>query len=277
MTVAVAWVKQCGSSKQLLIASDSRICGGLRWDQCPKIITLPRSDCAICFAGQTEYAYPMMMQIFFAMGSHAPIVDRAMDICDVNGYALKHVNQLYSAIYDVADPASIEENEFVFAGYSWRKKDFMIWRYFFDKINKKFTTFTSSMKLHNKKIDKIIYAGDMKKELKKELYSILEDKYGKDFSKYNNCGFDMEPMQALINLLKKTTRNDTIGGAPQLVKIFPFMQCRPIGIYWPHRDDNKFKNNRTLLGRKLPDFENSDHWFMDPDTLVTHKGFVNLD
>jgi hypothetical protein len=64
MTICVAWIKSTGkNNEELLIASDSRLRSGLAWDCCPKIITLPRTDCAICFEGDTTYSYPMMLQL----------------------------------------------------------------------------------------------------------------------------------------------------------------------------------------------------------------------
>src|ERR1039458_7027574 len=54
MTVALAWVAQRNDGVQhLYLASDSRLTGA-RTDAAPKILTLPRSDCALCFAGDTH-------------------------------------------------------------------------------------------------------------------------------------------------------------------------------------------------------------------------------
>src|SRR5471032_3703856 len=41
----------------------SRLRFGCAWDCSPKIFPLSRGDCAICFAGNTMYAYPIMEQI----------------------------------------------------------------------------------------------------------------------------------------------------------------------------------------------------------------------
>jgi hypothetical protein len=72
MTVALAWVAQRNDGLQhLYLASDSRLCGA-RIDAAPKILTLPRSDCALCFAGDTHATYPMMLQIANAIGPTSP-------------------------------------------------------------------------------------------------------------------------------------------------------------------------------------------------------------
>jgi hypothetical protein len=61
MTLGMAWVRTKGTT-QLLVASDSRLSGGRYWDSNPKIILLPRSDCVMSFAGDTNDAYPLMFR-----------------------------------------------------------------------------------------------------------------------------------------------------------------------------------------------------------------------
>jgi len=70
MTIGVAWVGTLRDREHLFFASDSRVRGGHHFDACPKILTLPRSDCAICFAGETAAAYPLMLQVAQAIGAH---------------------------------------------------------------------------------------------------------------------------------------------------------------------------------------------------------------
>ncbi len=275
MTIAIGWIRQVNSCQELIIASDSRLCGGHRWDQCPKILTMPRSDCAICFAGSTVYAYPMMMQVYFAAGEYSKLADRAMDIVEFNGYVLKNINHLYRAIYDSANPKDIFENEFIFGGYSWVEKQFKLWRYHYDKHDKRFSKFSSSGLFHGKKFGEIVFAGDKKREFVNELYMILSAKYGKALDENNGKGYDMEPLEALISLLRKSDKDDTIGGAPQIVKIYQHMNCRPVGVYWPFKKEDQ-RQNRTLLGRKLFEFEHTDYWFMNPETLRTEPNlFIN--
>lgn len=84
----------------------------------------------------------------------------------------------------------------------------------------------------------------------------------------------MEPFEALVSLLQNLDPTDTIGGPPQLVKIYRHMNCKPIGVYWPKKEANTSKN-RTLLGRKLFDTEQCDFSFIDPDSCYIHKLFVN--
>jgi hypothetical protein len=80
MTIGLAWVSEYHDGREhLYIASDSRLSGGQYLDACPKILTLPRSDCAICFAGDTAAAYPFMLQLANAIAAHRPARERSLD------------------------------------------------------------------------------------------------------------------------------------------------------------------------------------------------------
>ena len=39
----------------------------------PQIMTMPRNECVLSFAGSTDYAYPMMMLIYYAMNEYRKI------------------------------------------------------------------------------------------------------------------------------------------------------------------------------------------------------------
>ena len=269
MTVAATWLRKVNNCEELLFISDSRLCGGHRWDECPKIFPMQRSDCALSFAGNTAYSYPMMMQIYFAMGEMIRVRSRAMDIKDLNGYVLKHINHMASCIYDAADSLDIAQNQFLFGGYSWVDKEFKIWRYYYNKTEKEFQ---KDGKRHNfeRHFGNIGVIGDQAEQLKAELRRLLREKYGDHYESYQSNGFDMEPFEAMRNILRKANKSDTIGGAPQVIKVYQHMNTKPIGVYWPEKSEDTFQN-RTLMGRKMFDFEDTEYWFMDPDSLLTNR------
>ena len=64
MTLGIAWERIIGGIRELLIISDSRLSGGQAWDSNPKIITLPRSDSILSFAGYTNDAYPLICLLY---------------------------------------------------------------------------------------------------------------------------------------------------------------------------------------------------------------------
>ena len=53
MTICIAWIRKVNNCEELVFASDSRLRYGEYWDQCPKIMSFERQDCALAFAGQS--------------------------------------------------------------------------------------------------------------------------------------------------------------------------------------------------------------------------------
>ncbi len=174
MTVSAAWIRKVHNCEELVFISDSRLCGGHRWDECPKLTTLPGDNSALAFAGDTEYAYPMMMQIRQAMSGYTRIETRAMDITDINGNVMKHANHLLKSVYDIADPNYIPDIEFIFGGYSWVEKKFKLWRYYYDKHDKCLAKDGKDHRIISEINGNFTVIGDQKEAFKKELRSLLE-------------------------------------------------------------------------------------------------------
>ena len=132
MTIVVAWIRKVNQCEELVFVSDSRLSGGFCWDECPKLITLPGQTGVYAFAGDTAYAYPMMLHVRQAMSGYTRIETRAMDVSDINGHILKLTNKLVKSVYGLATADCRSDNEFLFGGYSWVNKCFKIWRYYFN-------------------------------------------------------------------------------------------------------------------------------------------------
>ena len=108
--------------------------------------------------------------------------------------------------------------------------------------------------------------GDKREELVSVLREILHKKYGRNYEACFNNKFDMEPYDALCELLRREAKKNlpsTVGGAPQMVKVYQYMKSGTIGVYWPGRNPDNPYENRTLLGRKLLPYEETDYWFWD--------------
>ena len=88
MTLCISWIRKVDDTEELVIATDSRLRNGQAWDCNPKILTLPRTDCAICFEGSTMEAYPMMLQLQSAVENRLRSKNRSQDLCDFKGFAI---------------------------------------------------------------------------------------------------------------------------------------------------------------------------------------------
>ena len=93
-------------------------------------------------------------------------------------------------------------------------------------------------------------------------FAIIGDYQHHYFEKLNTLvdysgtsAFDLEPLRALIEMLsdlrftdRKAGLRGAIGGAPQLVKIYPFMRTVEFACYWPSRLDGRlFLNGRDVF------------------------------
>lgn len=264
MTISLAWVRKVNTVEELVVATDSRLSFGCRWDCCPKLGSLPRNDSVICFAGDTMYAYPIMLQIQAAVTQHPRLLSRAMDITDLKGHLIRVLNGMTELIHDLPVGVNNEpDTTFLVAGWSWRLNRFCSWLLHYDAHIKKFT-FRPTRSWRGKENEKFLsITGDYKDEYKEKLVDLLRKK-----GKLEVGGFDMEPLEVLIDMLRDGGF-DKIGGAPQITKIYKYSCTRPFAIFWP----NRASGNVSLNGRPLLDYEQSEYHVYDPDTFESVKHF----
>lgn len=258
MTISLAWTRKVGTIEELLIASDSRLSFGCRWDCCPKIVSLPRGDAFICFAGNTMYAYPIMFQAIAAISQHPKLQSRGMDITHVKGHLIRILNSMVSQIHDL--PKGIEndpDTTFLVGGWSWKSNQFKIWLLHFDPQVKKFTYRPTSRWAGLNKDKIFAFTGDYSVEYKKRLIALLRGK-----GCLESGGFDMEPLEVLRDMLRDPTF-DQIGGAPQVMKVYKYSSTKPYAVFWP----NKSASTVSLHGRPLLDYEKSEYFVLDVDTM----------
>lgn len=272
MTIAMAWVsKRNDGLTHLYLASDSRTRGAMVFDFCPKILTLPRSDCAICFAGNTAATYPLMLQLANAIDSHLPAKNRALDIRTLKPHLLRVFTDIIKNINDKLDPITPSDVQFIFCGYSWLSQSFEIWTIYYSKAERKFEA-RPSVSFHEL-MPKVAFIGDVAKVARSRLMKRLNA-----FDETKNKHLEFEPLLVLKEMLTDSTRDASIGGAPQLVKISQHMNTTSIGILWPDADGNK---QPTLMGRKIFDYENIDNVMLDLDTFAFQRprsfGFREID
>ena len=260
MTLGMAWVRQIGRTKEFVVAVDSRLSGGEAWDGCPKLLTLPRSDCVIAFSGNTHHAYPLMLQIQNAINMHRNSRDRTIDIIHMKGHLSRVWKEMSSAIsslpmgQDKPDPRDVT---FLFGGYSWREHDFRFW-----KITGSSTDFQAKLPDRwgpNRDSLRIVFFGDVEPiaAAKKLLAKLMIAR-----KKLPGGDFDMEPFEVLRDIIR-ANQFHSVGGPPQLVKIYQHMNTVPFALYWPNSADGR----PTLLGRTLLDYEVAAWPILDPDKL----------
>lgn len=259
MTLCIAWIRKQKDNEELVFVSDSRLRSFGGWDSSPKIFLLSRTDCVICFAGDTDFAYPFMNQIQMAVDSFNVSKTIFQDITHFQGHLLNLIKYMLEFKTDYEVPKVI----FLFGGYSWKVQKFILWKIFYDKQIKKFVS-SKVKKWSGIKEDRIIYSiGDYRGEFKSKLVDLLKQK-----GKYINGTFDMEPLEILVKMILEKDENADIGGAPQLVKVYKNLNRLPFGVKWKINGEIHV----TLLGRPLKDYEKTKYPIIDPISMKINNG-----
>jgi len=84
----------------------------------------------------------------------------------------------------------------------------------------------------------------------------------RESGKLTSGGLDMEPLAVLRDMIRSEEYN-SIGGPPQVVKVYRHMTCSPFGVYWPDRHSGQI----SVLGRPLLNYERPNLGVLDPDTF----------
>lgn len=286
MTILACWIRKIHDAEELVLASDSRLSGdGRNFDACPKILTLPRKDCAIGFAGYTGHAFPMILQLALAIDAYEPARRGGLDISTLRSHALKVFDRMAQEIRsspNMSIPQSIApEADFLFGGYSWVDKKFVMWCIAHEESEGRFVARPPKLIQFNSQAKKFVFsakaprkatgifaqvafAGDQAPEGRRRLLALVSQKYpnGEQFT-----GLDWEPFEVIRDMLRDPKHSETIGGAPQVVKVYQYFQTAPFAIDWPDR----LSGQVVLQGRPCLGYERIDRWILDPDTLISHS------
>jgi hypothetical protein len=260
MTIALAWVRHHLAPPEILIASDSRLRARGPMDQAQKIYQLQRGDCCLSFCGDAQIAYPLFIQISVALDNHMRTSSRALDVTSLTDRIEKMLNNMIDAwkLPTAEKAADMEGTTILFAGWSWR----------FEKHHVGIFFHRAGIKIPHpwrvgSKAD-LFFIGDYKAEYLEKLTAILEQRYPAPPPKRNEkilVQWDYEPVEALQALLREPDPDDrrAIGGAPQVVKIYPFARTSPIVV-------RTGKGQHFLLGRRLFWWEITEYPILDIST-----------
>ncbi|WP_299178862.1 hypothetical protein [uncultured Neptuniibacter sp.] len=256
MTVVVSWTRKTKTGRELLVMSDSRLSGGKCWDYGPKIFGTGRSDAVIAFAGDTAWSYPLIAQVTSYVESFINLRERVIDFIDVRDKIIRMLNESLSFVSDAADPSlEVPDCEFIFAGYSARKQDFILSRIVFHSKRRKFEI-RAAKKINGELLTIIGDKGPL---------SAISRRISKKVKMHTESDFklDMVPSEAFFEVLLSRHFRE-IGGAPQLTKLYQHMNQKHFGVYWP--PELRIEEQKIYLrGRELGDFEVLDHpWVFAP-------------
>ena len=253
MTVGISWMAERKDGRQYLyFATDSRVRGNGALDVCPKILTLPRSDCAISFAGDTGKCYPLMLQLQNAIMAHEPARERSLDITKLKSHILRVFTDIVGSIQDPAAEFRKDDAEFIFGGFSWLKGEFAFWNVYYEERRKAFAARPASTNFHPL-LPHVAFIGDRKDDARRLLQKNLRQLAPEEE------GLELQPLRVLAEMLASSSLDSTIGGPPQVVRVAAHMNTRPFVVRWKGQD--------TLFGRPLFEYENTDFFSIEAETL----------
>lgn len=252
MTLVTAWIRNTGANDELVVASDSRITGGIAMNHAPKLLRLERSDSVLAYCGPTVVAYPILLQIKATLDAHDETRDRVIDIVDLKAHIEKTIERLRAKINDLPSKDDTHRSfKFLLAGYSWKYSVFRAWVFRYDIRTREFNAFSMPKGKY-----KFIFMSDVSENemlAKKILMENICREQGNQKFK-----LDWEPLKVLLSFIEDKSIND-IGGPPQIIKVYKHANTLPINILWP---DDRIEHGlpiRTFeinhLGRPLLGYE----------------------
>lgn len=123
MTLVAVWIRQRSERDELVVASDSRLAFGARWDCCPKVFPLAREDSVLAFCGDTMFAHPILLQLSNSVANYRKSKSREHDITSLCPHLLKVIERMRNEVHNLPKWNSGSDSKdfrLVFAGYSWR-------------------------------------------------------------------------------------------------------------------------------------------------------------
>jgi hypothetical protein len=208
---------------------------------------------------------------------------RAHELSRVSKHALRVFNTMAGQIRQSVNVSAAQLTEpgaeFVLGGYSWRRKAFEMWSIHWNSGDHtfvaepplavgfstqagRFVIRTRRSQRRRAGVSPISLAGDPDsiKLAKERLIAKVSGR------KEGSSGFeslDMEPFEVVRDMLRDSGHAESIGGAPQVVKVFQYMRTASFGVFWP----DKKTGVPHLHGRPCLDYEALDKQVIDPDTL----------
>ncbi|MEV6659483.1 hypothetical protein [Nocardia fluminea] len=210
-----------------------------------------------------------MMQIVNGINFHPGSRDRRTDLGNARGVLIDVFNSMRAEIKDHylgnAGPGD-PETQFLFGGFSWRAQEFLIWTLHYDLAADRFTfrpaTAWAGQVAGEPRRKLIAWIGDEAAvhDAKKSLISRL-----REAGKLDSGGFDMEPFEVLRDVIREGAF-DSIGGAPQVAKVYRSLQTQYFSVRWPD-----VEGSLHAVGRRALSYEQFFLPEIDPDRPGVHS------
>ncbi len=245
MTLCVGWIRKFKKSEEICLAADSCFSGGQRFMAAPKVFPLPRKDCAIACAGDTNYSMPIVAHIVHAIEINRPLIDRAYDFLDVVHLVEDVTNR---CLYEEKEVQTNEEEgpgfTMILAGYSFQENESRLFIISYNKQLKKM----KANKAHTIMGTQLAVIGDydLIPQVRRKIHLTFE----RDGIKKEDA-FGYQPLEIIQEYIDNTEIT-TVGGHLQMLKVYPFAQVLPIGFFYPEESSIYFYGRPLLKYETFP-------------------------
>lgn len=264
MTLVASWVRRTPSGSELVVASDSRLSGGITLDYAPKIFRLERNDAVLAYCGTTLVAYPLILQIKAGIDGYEDTRNRIIDIVQLKSHIEKTIEELRKSIPKLPNGEDTRTSfQILLAGYSWRVQDFRSWIFRFDLKSAQFNAFEMSGRhrfqfMSDRRVNELRASRYVMRSLRESKGPMSKD-----------IGIGWTPLKAVIDAIHDESIPD-VGGPPQIVKIYRHSNSLPMNVLWPRNYWNGGVRHKefgiTHLGRTLLGYERTNYLTLDPTT-----------
>ncbi len=260
MTLCISWIRKVDEIEELVFVTDSTLTGGEKWNSGVKLFELPRKDCLLCFAGHTNRAYPLILNLISELRSRQELQNQHIDISEVVGFITDLFTSLIQNLIpevgrDTLDSLAAEAS-FIFGGWSWAENRFRIWTINYVTDAKGYLPVEQTVQKENHRVT--VFLGNPS-----ELGVSAEKKYQQfmiDNGKFDKF-INMEPA-VILSEMSRDPEVREIDGAPQIGKVFRSGTTQFFGVRWP-----SVKGSPTYLGRVFTDRNKLNVRYYDPDTF----------
>ena len=263
MTLVVSWIRRTPAGEEMVVASDSRLTGGILLNHAPKLFRLERQDAVIAYCGPTIVAYPLLLQVKASLDAHEETRSRILDIVHLKSHIEKVIESLRSKVADLpSQDGTNKAFKFMLAGYSWKLSEFKMWTFRYDVRTGDFNAHA-----HRSSSGDFIFMSDVARNEARAVAALT--RLVKQEQNGSLKKLDWQPLQILLNVIRDVGTPD-IGGPPQVLKIYRHANTMPLNVIWPIdvsvRGGPAKKYEITHLGRPLLGYERSRNLSLDPDT-----------
>lgn len=239
MTITIVWRRKFSGVDEIIFASDSRLSAGYRWDCAQKIFPIDGPNFCISFAGSADFAFPCIFQFQCMVKNYPKFSTGAAPISLMVKDFITIVNQLLGLVDDRI-LAQFNSTTFLVAGYDFSNGEMYGKEIKYNKTSRKYEKFDFGGFRSGAAKAAIGFAG--------EGYQDFFSGLGKLVAK-RKTELNYEPLEVLAEIIYKQGKGSTIGGSPQLVKVYRHRN------YLPYAVKKNKEEGAALFGRPLLDYE----------------------